>query len=63
LAPTDPRFLDATLEQIETEFWAHTYFEKPPGDEIEDDGFDLDEVLKEIEDEDKDPGDWGEPIP
>lgn len=59
LAPTDPRFLDATLEQIETEYWAHTYFEKPPGDEIEDVDFDLNDVLKEME---EDPDDWGEPI-
>lgn len=59
LAPTDPRFLDATLEQIETEFWAHTYFEKPPGEEVEDEDFDLEAEMKKIEEEDDD---WEAPI-
>lgn len=60
LAPTDPRFLDATLDQIHAEFWAHEYANKPPGEEIEDDEFDLGQVLKDMEEE-GDPGDWGEP--
>lgn len=61
LAPTDPRFLDVTIEQIETDFWAHTYFDKPPGDELEDEDFDVDEIMKQMA-EDDDPGDWADPI-
>lgn len=61
LAPTDQRFLDATIEQIEAEYWAHTYFDKPPGEEIEDDDFDLEQVMREME-EDDDPDDFGPPI-
>lgn len=55
LAPTDPRFLDATLEQITIEFWAHQYADKPPGDEVEDDDFDADAVLKDME---ENPDNW-----
>lgn len=64
LAPTDPRYLDATLDQIEAEFWAHEYANKPPGEEIEDDEFDMDEAMKWAEQPDQpdDPGDWGEPL-
>lgn len=64
LAPTDQRFLDTTVEQMATEYWAHHYFNQPPGDEIEDESFDLAEVLKEMEEEEEeeDPGDWGPPI-
>jgi hypothetical protein len=68
LAPTDPRFLDATLEQIEADFWAHEYANKPPGEEFEDEDFDLDEVMKQMEEPGpipgapNDPDDWGEPI-
>jgi hypothetical protein len=61
LAPTDPRYLDATYEQIEAEYWAHVYFDKPPGEEIEDEDFDKEAVMKQMEEED-DPADWGEPI-
>lgn len=47
LPPTDPRYLNATPEQIVTEFWAH-YFEerrlagKPEEEEFEDETFDED---------------------
>ncbi len=55
LAPTDPRFLNATIEQIETEYWAHDYFNKPPGEELSDDDFDKDAILKQME---ENPDDW-----
>lgn len=55
LAPTDPRFLAATIEQIETEFWAHKYFDKPPGEELEDDEFDKDAIMRSME---ENPDDW-----
>ena len=42
LPPTDPRFLDATVEDMETDFWAHQYSENSPKEEVEDDNFDLD---------------------
>lgn len=49
LSPIDPRFLDLTLEQIETEYWAYHYFEQPPGEEFDDDEFDEDSIMAEIE--------------
>lgn len=48
LPPTDPRYLAATDEQIETEWWAHQFHNGKIGDEIEDEDFDLDAVLAEI---------------
>jgi hypothetical protein len=29
LPPTDPRFLDATYEEIVTDFWAHAHMDDP----------------------------------
>lgn len=58
LAPTDPRFLDATTEQIEAEYWAHHYFENPNKQEAVDDDFNLAAVLQGMEDS---PDDW-EPV-
>jgi hypothetical protein len=55
LAPTDPRYLDATTEDILTDHWANYYFEHPNTDEIEDEGFDLDAIVKSMDD-----GDWEE---
>lgn len=49
LPPNDPRFLDLTLEQIETEYWAWHYFEQPPGEEFDDDEFDEDDITAQIE--------------
>ena len=49
LAPTDPRFLDMTMAQIETEYWAYHYLENPASEEIEDEDFDEDGYLAEIE--------------
>jgi hypothetical protein len=55
LAPTDSRFLDATTEDILTDYWANFYKENGLKDEVEDDDFDLDEVVKRMDD-----GDWEE---
>ena len=49
LAPTDSRFLSATQEQIETEYWAYQYQDNKVQDEIEDEDFDLAAVLADFE--------------
>lgn len=49
LPPTDPRFLDASLEEMAAEYWAYQYLENPATEEVEDDDFDKDAVLAEIE--------------
>ena len=54
LTPNDPRVLDLTMEEIETDFWAHRYFDDPPKDEVVDDDFDL-EALRNA-----DPDEWEE---
>jgi hypothetical protein len=59
LAPTDLRYLDATVEQIETDYWAHYYADNPAKEEAEDDDFNLE---AELADADQvalsDPNDW-----
>lgn len=52
LPPTDPRFLSATLDDIETEYWAHYYRENPPGKEVEDDDFDLEAEIAAMNEDD-----------
>lgn len=47
LAPTDERYLEATTEQIETDYWAHFYVDNPAKEESEDDDFDLDAELRD----------------
>lgn len=49
LAPTDPRYLAATLEDIEAEYWAYHYQDKKVTEEFEDDDFDKDKILREID--------------
>jgi len=51
LAPTDPRFLSATAEEIEAEYWAYQYQDNKVQDEIEDEDFDLAAVLAEFEEQ------------
>jgi hypothetical protein len=60
LAPTDPRFLDATIEDIETDYWAHYYANNPAKEELEDDDFDLEAELRDAEQQSggDDPDDW-----
>lgn len=55
LAPTDPRYLDATREDMAAEYWAHHYHENPNAQEAVDDEFDMAKVLKEME---ENPDDW-----
>jgi hypothetical protein len=47
--------LDATTEDILTDYWANHYFENPNSEEVEDDDFDLDAIVKSMDD-----GDWEE---
>jgi hypothetical protein len=50
LSPRDPLFLALTPEQVETEYWAHQFFNKPPGvEEFENEDFDKDAVLAAVE--------------
>lgn len=55
LAPTDQRFLDATIEDIETDYWAHYYAENPQSEEAEDNDFDPDEYVRNAV---NNPDDW-----
>lgn len=54
LAPTDPRFLNATEEDLLVEYYAWYYHENPTKDEVEDDDFDLEAVKRAMENGD----DW-----
>lgn len=49
LPPTDPRFLDATPEEVATDYFAHHYFENPQQFHAEDSDFDPDAVVAQIE--------------
>lgn len=40
MAPTDPRWLALTPEDVETEYWAYQYAENGVPNEIEDENFD-----------------------
>lgn len=55
LTGNDPRFLNTTIEEMETDYWAHHYFGRPNEDEVEDEDFDLGEVLRRLE---QNPDDW-----
>jgi hypothetical protein len=48
LAPTDPRYLQATVEDIEAEYWAYHYEANPVQEEFEDDEFDLEAEKERI---------------
>lgn len=45
----------ATIEEMETDYWAHHYYDNPKGDEVEDEEFDKDELLRAME---ENPDDW-----
>ncbi len=49
LAPTDPRYLAATDEMIQSEYWAYWYEKNPRVEEFEDTEFDQSAYLREIE--------------
>lgn len=38
-----------TLEEIETEFWAHRFFDAPPSESTEDDDWDTEKLLEAAE--------------
>ena len=59
LTPHDPRYLESTVEDMETEYWAYHYFDNPKGDEVEDDDFDVEAVMRSMEDN---PDDWEDVI-
>lgn len=49
LPVTDERFLDATVEEMLTDYWSHTYYDDPKAlEEIEDEDFDIDSVAEQI---------------
>lgn len=59
LPPTDPRFLDATLDEMLVDFWAWKYHEDPrAADEIVDDEFDVDAEVARIDAEVAGLDDW-----
>lgn len=59
LTVNDPRYLDATREEMLTDIWAHRFKEDPKLlEEIEDDDFNPDDVAALIGA--KDPDDWEE---
>jgi hypothetical protein len=49
LPPNDPRFLALTPEEVETEFWACQYAEKPATEDYEDDSIDIEEILAQAD--------------
>lgn len=58
---TDPRYLDATVEEMMTDYWAHHYYDNPKArEEVEDEDFSLEaEIARmEAEAENDDPENW-----
>lgn len=54
-------FLDATVDEMLTDFWAHRFFEDPKAaSAIEDEDFDADDVARQIGyvEPSADPDDW-----
>lgn len=49
LPPTDPRFLAATPEDMEAEYWAYRYQESNVTEEFEDHEFDQEAEIRRIE--------------
>lgn len=47
LPPTDPRYLDATPDDIATEYWAYRFHENPNTQVAVDDDFDLEKIEAE----------------
>lgn len=56
MAPTDPRFLQMTPEDIEAEYWAYYYEKNSHQEEYEDDDFD--DVMDEFDSDDFNEDDW-----
>lgn len=50
MSPLDPRFLELTPEDIETEYWAHHFSENSgKGEEFEDDDLDIQALAEGLE--------------
>lgn len=50
LTSNDPRFLDSTVEEMLTDYWAHTFYDDPKAaQEVEDEDFNLADELARIE--------------
>jgi len=62
LSPLDPRFLELTSEDVEAEFWAYYYVDKPPGEEFEDDDFDIQAIMDDLNGGDINDDEWEELI-
>ena len=63
LPPGHPLLLRLTLQEIETEYWAHHYYDNPSAESAEDDDWDADELLRAIEDGSLDlDGEWEDVI-
>ena len=52
LPPTDPRFLDATPEEVAVDYFAHHFFDNPQQSFAEDEEFDPEAVMAQWEAED-----------
>ena len=49
LTSTDPRYLDATLDEMMADYFAHRFFDDPKAaEEVVDDDFDPDDVARQI---------------
>lgn len=63
LTSNDPRYLDATPQEMLSDYWAHYYFDNPNAqDEVVDDDFNLDDELARIEMEAESVDDWEDVI-
>ena len=62
MSPLDPRFLELTPEDVEAEFWAYHYADKPPGEEFEDDDFDVKAIMDDLNNSEIDDDEWEELI-
>ena len=59
LPPTDPRFLDATIDEMLADDWAWTFVENPnAADEVVDEEFDVEAEVARLNAEVGDVSDW-----
>lgn len=49
LPPTDDRFLNATREDIITDYWANFFTENPNVQEVEDEEYNVDDEIRKME--------------
>lgn len=60
LTANDPRFLDTSVEDMYTDYWAHYYADNPDAKDkvVEDDDFNLEEEMALIDAEAEAADDW-----